>query len=161
MRFLHRVAVPIITVVLALAGLTVGMASAAVSSDKAARHGIKLVAKLDGAQEVPGPGDPDGSGLARLTVFPNQVCVHLKVSRIALPTTAAHIHRGARGIAGPVVVTLPNPATGESDGCVPIDRALARELVDMPAAFYVNVHNDEFPDGAIRGQLSRHKPNGA
>ncbi|MCI2417862.1 CHRD domain-containing protein [Saccharopolyspora sp. K220] len=156
MRILHRVVLAIGTVVLALAGLTVGLAGAA-PGDHAARDGVKLAAKLDGAQEVPGPGDPDGFGSARLTVFPDQVCVYLKVSRIQLPTTAAHIHRGVRGVAGPVVVTLPNPATGEADGCVPIDRELAKELVNMPSGFYVNVHNDEFPDGAIRGQLSRHK----
>jgi hypothetical protein len=111
-----------------------------------------LEAELTGEQEVPGPGDPDGRGEAELKVFAAKVCYTLKVSRIK-PATAAHIHKGRRGEAGPVVVTLNTPTDGFSRGCEQISRELSRKLREHPARYYVNVHNEEYPDGAVRGQL--------
>jgi hypothetical protein len=114
-----------------------------------------LEANLTGEQEVPGPGDPDGSGSAVVKVFKAKVCYRLEVENIE-PATAAHIHLGLRGEAGPVVATLaPPPTDGSSRACVEIPRALSLELIEHPARYYVNVHNDPFPDGAIRGQLHR------
>jgi hypothetical protein len=60
---------------------------------------------LTGEQEVPGPGDPNGIGKAEVKVFETKVCYKLEVKRIK-PATAAHIHKGRRGVAGDVVVTL-------------------------------------------------------
>lgn len=113
-----------------------------------------VTASLTGAQEVPGPGDQDGSGSAEITVLTadSQVCYDLAVRAIA-PATAAHIHRGAVGVAGPTVMSMEAPGDGRSDGCVTVPQALAEEIQSNPSAFYVNVHNDEFPDGAVRGQL--------
>jgi hypothetical protein len=113
-----------------------------------------LEARLTGEQEVPGPGDPNGSGKAVVKVFRSEVCFKLEVRRIA-PANAAHIHRGVRGVAGPVVVTLEPPTDGSSSGCVAISHSLSQKLREHPARYYVNVHNDPFPDGAIRGQLHR------
>jgi hypothetical protein len=88
-------------------------------------------------------------------VFKTKVCFTLEVKRIA-PATGAHIHLGLRGEAGPVVATLaPPPTEGSSSGCVDIPRALSLELIEHPARYYINVHNADFPDGAIRGQLHR------
>ena len=39
-------------------------------------------------------------------------------------------------------------------GCVNVDRAVTRAIVDDPAAYYFNVHNDPFPAGAVRGTLA-------
>ena len=114
-------------------------------------------AALTGAAEVPGPGDPDGSGEVVLTLNHGQgeVCFQLTVSDIA-PATAAHIHRGAVGVAGPVVVGLtPPPTGGSSSACVSADRDLIKEIIQSPDGFYVNVHNEDFPAGAVRGQLSK------
>lgn len=49
---------------------------------------------LTGAGEVPGPGDPDGSGSAALTLNPEQeeICYTLPVANIVLPAIGAHIH---------------------------------------------------------------------
>ena len=91
---------------------------------------------------------------AVLKVFKTKVCYTLEVKRIA-PAKAAHIHLGLRGEAGPVVATLNPPTEGSSSACVEIPRALSLELIEHPARYYVNVHNDPFPDGAIRGQLHK------
>jgi CHRD domain len=114
-----------------------------------------VTASLTGSQEVPGPGDPDGSGTAEITVAnaESQVCYELDVQGIA-PATAAHIHRGTAGVAGPPVVTMEAPTDGSSDGCITVPQNLADEIEANPAVFYVNVHNAEFPEGAIRGQLA-------
>jgi hypothetical protein len=120
---------------------------------------VSLEANLTGEQEVPGPGDRNGSGDAHLSVYRAKVCYELFVEDIRRPT-AAHIHEGRRGVAGPVVVELNTPrrvadAAYFSRGCESIDRSLSRELKRHPARYYVNVHNNPFPDGAVRGQLHR------
>jgi CHRD domain len=71
------------------------------------------------------------------------------------PATAAHIHLGLRGEAGPIVAELKPPTDGSSSGCVAVPRALSLELKEHPGRYYVNVHNDPYPDGALRGQLER------
>lgn len=114
-----------------------------------------LQVTMTGIQEVPGPGDPDGTGTVQLTVTPHdgQICWDLYARGIEA-ATAAHIHRGEAGIAGPVVVTLSTPdAGGHSQGCATIDLGLAREIANQGHGFYANVHNAAFPAGAIRGQL--------
>ena len=122
----------------------------------AADGGRKLQTNLTGAAEVPGPGDPDGTGTAQITVNAGQkqVCYKLRVSNIA-PATMAHIHEAAPTAAGPVVVTLGAPTSGTSSGCVTVTRALALEILKRPADYYVNVHNAAFPGGAVRGQLAK------
>jgi hypothetical protein len=89
-----------------------------------------------------------------VNVYRAKVCYGIEVANIA-PATAAHIHLGFRDEAGPVLVSLNPPTDGSSGGCAPIPRALSRGLREHPARYYVNVHNDPFPDGAIRGQLHR------
>lgn len=111
---------------------------------------------LQGSQEVPGPGDPDGTGTAKVTAdaTTNQVCFDLTAQAITRPT-AAYLHRGAVGTEGPPVVTFDAPVDGASKGCVNVDRQQAAAIIASPANFYVNVHNAEYPKGAIRGQLTR------
>jgi hypothetical protein len=125
----------------------------------AATRAVDLEATLTGEQEVPGPGDRNGVGAADLTVYRAKVCYTLVAVNIR-PPTAAHIHEGRRGVAGDIVVELKTPsrvADGVfiSSGCEEISRALSRDLRMHPAHYYVNVHNNPFPAGAIRGQLHR------
>jgi len=131
--------------------LTLALSGAGPAS---AAGGQPFTTALEGAQEVPGPGDPDGSGHALITVNRglSEVCWWLSVEGIA-PATAAHIHIGAAGVAGPVVVPLTPPTDGTSDGCATVDRTLAKAIAKDPAMYYVNVHNEDFPAGALRGQL--------
>jgi 5'-nucleotidase len=120
-----------------------------------------LVANLSGNFEVPGPGDPNGSGFADITLIPGQgrVCWELEAAEITLPASAAHIHRGAVGVAGPIVVGLSPPgADGQSEGCARgVAKQLIKEIVRFPGRFYVNVHTSDYPAGAIRGQLSERR----
>ena len=111
---------------------------------------------LTGAAERPNPGDPDGSGSAWVSLNPGigEVCYEYSVTGVA-PLAAAHIHRGSAAVAGPVVIPLPPTSATGGSGCVTADRALIMEIIRDPAAFYVNVHNADFPAGALRGQLSR------
>jgi hypothetical protein len=122
----------------------------------AGEGGRKLSTTLTGAAEIPGPGDSDGKGSVTIRVNPgqSQVCYELAVSNIDT-ATAAHIHTGAVGVAGPVAVMLTAPASGTSSGCAQISRDLAKELIRSPQNYYVNVHTATYPNGAIRGQLAK------
>lgn len=110
---------------------------------------------LVGNQEVPGPGDPDGTGTAKVTAdaTTNTVCVDIAVRDISQPTMA-HIHRGARGVAGPPVITLTAPARGASKECLTVEKAMAAAIIADPAGYYVNIHTQDYPKGAIRGQIA-------
>jgi hypothetical protein len=116
---------------------------------------LELTSTLTGYQAVPGPGDLDGTGTARLAVDAEagRVCWTLAARGIA-PATAAHVHRGEAGSVGPPVVSLTAPDASErSEGCAPVDAALAQAMIAQPHGFYVNVHNPAYPAGAIRGQM--------
>ena len=120
--------------------------------------GRKFIVPMTGAEEAPGPGDEDGTGLAILRLNPGteQVCFSLFVENITLPASAAHIHVAPVGVAGPVVVGLAGPdANGFASGCVQAPREGILAIIQDPGAYYVNVHNSDFPAGAVRGQLSR------
>jgi hypothetical protein len=135
------------------AALTLVLATSALAG------GRPLAATLSGANEVPGPGDPDGTGTAQITLNQGQgmVCWTIHVEDITLPAAAAHIHSGPADVAGPVVVTLSPPdAAGDASGCVSVDRSLIKAIRKNPSQYYVNVHTSDFPAGAVRGQLGWH-----
>jgi hypothetical protein len=123
---------------------------------------VTLEAELTGANEVPGPGDPDGAGVAQVNLTKSgALCFAIAVDNITLPATAAHIHQGAADVAGPIVVffTPPQPfgsgVAGASAGCLTdVSRSLLRAIASDPGGFYVNVHTTDFPGGAVRGQLA-------
>lgn len=144
---------------------------------------IVLEADLDGRQEVASGatnqrivGDPQGRGEAYVFGIdgaPDTICYIVLVDRIGEldqpPGNGrqAHIHRGPKGANGPVMVSLAWPQDGRAADCLSEDepgkfardangnlRATAVEILTDPEAFYVNVHNAEYPAGAVRGQLS-------
>ena len=120
-----------------------------------------LGAKLKGSQEVPGPGDPDGKGGIQVSLKKKKkkVCFTLEYRKLDGGATAGHIHRGKKGVAGNIKVTLfeadpPLAEEGSFDGCEKnVKRKLIRRIKRRPENFYVNIHTPEYPDGAIRGQL--------
>ena len=107
-------------------------------------------------------GDPNGRGEAYVFGIdgdPNTLCYVLTVQGIE-PATAAHIHEADAGENGPVVVTLAPPADGNSADCLTVGEPgkfaagqTVQDILDNPEDYYVNVHNAEYPGGALRGQL--------
>jgi hypothetical protein len=140
-----------------LAVAAVVLITVAMTAAIAEAGGRTFTTTLTGAAEVPGPGDPDGSGQATITLNPGQgeICYQLSVTGIS-PALAAHIHVGTATQAGPVVVGLAPPdAGGSSSGCTSADPALIKAIMKNPENYYVNVHNVDYPAGALRGQLSK------
>lgn len=114
-------------------------------------------AALAGDEEVPGPGfDTTGDALISTTDDPTVLCYELFEYGLDEPPAAAHIHAGAAGVAGPVVVPLSVAVRtfGFFAGCTfDVDPELVADIQANPRDYYVNVHTASFPDGAIRGQL--------
>ena len=129
------------------AAATVGLAQAADVG------GRPLYATLTGEAEIP-DADLDGGGTARVTINPgkDQVCWELTWNDIAAPTVA-HIHVGDASSEGAPVIPLAPIASG----CASADDAVTSAILANPAGYYVNIHNADFPDGAVRGQLSLKK----
>jgi len=113
---------------------------------------------LLGGREIGAGGDPDGRGLAVISFDGTTVMYYIWVRDIAQPT-AAHIHTGLAGQSGTVVVSLnplfssPSAGVYVARGSVTSDSATVDAILQRPNAYYVNVHNASFPDGAVRGQL--------
>jgi hypothetical protein len=124
-------------------------------------QGRPFATTLTGAAEVPGPGDPDASGTAFITLNQGQgeVCFDLSWAGIDGTVTAAHIHIGSAVEAGDVVVGLFTDValsgTDSASGCVAASEELIKAIRQNPENYYVNVHSDVFPAGAIRGQLGK------
>jgi hypothetical protein len=159
--------------------IALGLVSAAAGLAWAGHTNAVLEATLDGREEVAAgatsnaiAGDPDGRG--EIYVFgvdgdPTTLCYVLIVKKIAELSQApgggraAHIHVGPRGTNGPVVANLAWPQDGQAGDCLTEGEAgkfpgnppgIVQRILTNPTDFYVNVHNAEYPSGAIRGQLS-------
>ena len=121
--------------------------ASACPSGSAGQQGVKLTANLQPVQGA------TGSGMAtmRARLGGTSLCYTLTVTGLT-NVTAAHIHRVSTSA---IVVPLTAPTTGTSGGCETVDKALLREILRNPAAFYVNVHTVAFPNGQVQGRLSR------
>lgn len=125
--------------------------------------GRKFTVALTGEAEVtnagvPNQGDLGATGTATITVNPGkrQVCWKITTGNFAAGTTSivgAHIHSAPSTTNGPVVVPLTATLNGTSSGCTTVTRSLTDAIRKAPQAYYVNVHTNLFPNGAIRGQL--------
>jgi hypothetical protein len=141
-----------------LLALTLSLVASLALASVALAAETTLTATLAGVTEGDNPGDPDGSGTASIVLDPEAgtACWTLTVENIE-PVEQSHIHIGAEGESGDVVVPLDiDGFEGSSEGCTdPMeDAAILQEIIDNPAGYYVNVHTADFPPGAIRGQLA-------
>ena len=140
---------------------TLGMVAMLAIGAPAYGQGRPFSTTLTGAAEVPGPGDPDASGTAFITLNQGQgeVCFDLSWAGIDGTVTAAHIHVGSATEAGDVVVGLfagTFEGTDTASGCVSgVSEELIKAIRQNPENYYVNIHSDVFPAGAIRGQLGK------
>ena len=126
------------------------------TAQTAGEGGRPFTVEMTGAAERPGPGDPDGSGTAKLMLNHGQgrVCFEITVSNIDTPT-AAHIHEADVNSPGPIVVPLFMTSGTSMNGCVDADQEEIKEIIHEPGEYYVNVHTVAFPAGAIRGQMAK------
>jgi CHRD domain len=144
--------------VVAASVAAVGLVTASAHSQRAAALRVFRVT-LAGENETPA-GDPVATGSATIRARAGQakVCYTLAVRDLSGRAAAAHIHRGAAGVAGPIVISLRTPnAAGRANGCAKAKRALVRAILARPSRYYVNVHTRDFLGGAIRAQLAGKK----
>ncbi|MEX0789729.1 MAG: CHRD domain-containing protein [Actinomycetota bacterium] len=113
---------------------------------------------LSGANEIC-EGDTcggDGTGTAQVDINSdeNQVCYEISLDGVE-GVTAAHIHSGTSEEAGPVVVNLEYDGDDQgADKCIDgVSESDLEAISEDPANHYVNVHSQQYPDGAVRGQL--------
>lgn len=157
MRTRPRVSLPLAVTMGLVASLTLaGVVQAAE---------VTLTADLAPVAEGENPGNPDGSGSATIVVdvAAGTLCWELASDGIG-PVLQSHIHVGAAGESGDVFVPLDvDGFDATSDGCIePMEDAAALQaIVDDPAGYYVNLHTEDFPAGAIRGQLAGETPDTA
>ncbi len=111
-------------------------------------------AKLTAAQEVPKQvvKNTAASGTFTATLSGTKLKFTLTFSKLTGPATAAHIHLGAMGASGNVVVPLCAPCKSPVSGTVTVSAALRKDFTKH--LLYVNVHTRRNPNGEIRGQLA-------
>lgn len=121
----------------------------------AADDSVSFEVDLVGEAVVPGPG-AEVEGRAQVTLEPSrgQVCFIIAVEGLDT-ATGAHLHSGAPGETGDVVMSLDPPSNGMAEGCATADGNLLQRMAAQPIDYYVSIRTESFPDGAVRGQLVR------
>ncbi|MDB5051875.1 MAG: hypothetical protein JWO30_4946 [Fibrobacteres bacterium] len=122
------------------------------------RQGIAFQANLNGANEAPAVVTPaTGLGLFTLSDNDSLLTVNVVFGGLKDSVTAAHLHRGAPGTSGPVVVNLTSGISGNSVTANIVLGNLADQdafLADLVKGnIYVNVHTKANTAGEIRGQV--------
>jgi hypothetical protein len=106
---------------------------------------------LAGSNEVP-PVTTSATGTANVTIGADR-SVKANVTASGMTATASHIHMGAAGTNGPVIV--PFTKSGDNAFAAGADAKLTEEQYAAYKAgnLYVNVHSAKDPGGEIRAQL--------
>jgi hypothetical protein len=132
-----------ITLVVAL-GIIVGCAS--MSQPMSSQQIV-----LSGSNEVP-PVTTSASGTGTVTIKPDR-SVSANITVTGMMATASHIHEGATGVNGPVIV--PFTKTGDNTFAAPEGAKLTESQYASYKAgnLYVNVHSAKNPGGEVRAQL--------
>ncbi|MBA2282119.1 MAG: CHRD domain-containing protein [Acidimicrobiia bacterium] len=113
---------------------------------------VSLSLRLTGDTEVPAPGSA-GIATADLTYDGDQMCLQGSTSDVG-PIIGGHVHAAPVGEAGDVVVDFELSTT--EDGAFEACEVVGAEggvIVEDPTNYYVNLHTEEFPDGAVRAQV--------
>lgn len=118
---------------------------------------VQIAVPMNGAQEVP-PVATAGTGLGNLTVntLTGAISGVVNFSGLATPSTAGHIHMGAVGVNGPVIVPLIG-GLGVTAGFMSVPPGavlLPAQLVALRTnGLYLNIHTTANLGGEIRGQI--------
>ena len=134
--------------------IAVALAGCGMMENQSSQGGWVENVTLSGSNEVP-PVQTAASGRANVRVGGDGT-VEVKVNVSGMTPTAAHIHSGAMGANGPVIV----PLTKSGDTTF-TSAPGARMTEDQVKAYragntYVNVHSAKNPGGEIRAQLKGH-----
>jgi hypothetical protein len=98
------------------------------------------------------PGPAGASAHGTFTVESGQVCYTVTATGLD-DAVAMHIHKGAAGVDGGIVIPLDQKKIGAGKTCTKAAAAVLSQVQANPAGFYLNVHTPAFPAGAVRGQL--------
>lgn len=115
---------------------------------------VTLTANMTADEEVPekGPAGATGSATLDLNTDNNEVCFTFVTLNLNEPLTAGHIHKGAKGVAGDILIDLKVTADNLK-GCVVSEAAKIQAVLADAQGHYVNLHTQAHPMGALRGQL--------
>jgi len=116
----------------------------------------QLSVKATGANEGGGTGVKTGSASASfvLNTTKGTICTNIRTKGL-VGVTASHIHKGAAGVDGAVVVTFDIAKFNKSArDCVKVEAGIMAEIAMHPTDYYLNVHTKANPGGAVRGQLA-------
>jgi hypothetical protein len=130
------------------------------AAKKTSTKSYALKATLSTAQEAPRAKDAAagaGSFTATITLkgTTGTLAWHLLFAHLSGPATAAHVHLGPPGTAGPIAIPLCAPCKPNSHGSFtgPIGGNVRLLHALLGGATYVNVHTKLNPQGEIRGQI--------
>jgi hypothetical protein len=109
-------------------------------------------ASLTGAVETP-PNSSSAAGTGTLVVNPTTRAASGSITLSGMAATMAHIHLGAPGVAGPIIIPLTQ--TAGNVWSVPPNTILTAEWLAAykQGNLYYNAHSVLFPAGEIRGQI--------
>jgi CHRD domain len=116
-------------------------------------HGANWSTTLSAAQEIPKQtaATPAAHGAFTATLTGSKLTWKLTFSQLSGPATAAHIHLGAKGKAGNVLIPLCTPCKSGVSGTATLKSSVKTDFTKH--LLYVNVHTAKNPAGEIRGQL--------
>jgi hypothetical protein len=145
-----------VIVVLALCGLTIGVAVAGAQSST-----TEFDATMAGSKETP-KGPSRAKGTFKVEFRGNQACYTMSTTGLGDKPIAAHIHKGSASVkSGPIVIDLKPSFKGTSPRvskkCVAAKAAIVAAIKKNPSGYYANVHTKKNPAGAARGQLRTHQ----
>jgi hypothetical protein len=102
-------------------------------------------------------GSKTGSASGKIVIDTTKKTLCYSITTMGLTKVVeAHIHTGAKGIDGSDVVgLLPAKFNAKAATCVKVEAKLLSDIAMNPGMYYLNVHTAKYPDGAVRGQLSK------
>ena len=131
-------------------------ASASTPAGAKVKKGLSktYVFKMTGPAETPA-GAPSGTAKAVVTLSTktDKVCWTFKSLSGVTHPTYAHIHMAAAGKSGNIVVPLSTGSKFLTKGCVPASATVISAIAANPHNYYVNIHSQQYPSGAVRAQL--------
>ena len=112
-----------------------------------------LTAALTAAEETP-PGPEGGTGAATIVIdeAAGSLCYDLSWNKEAGEPNSGHIHKGPKGMSGPIVVNF-GELPAKPKNCVKVDGNTLKAIAADPGGHYVNLHTGRYPTGSVRGQL--------